>query len=182
MPALIAKFEESSPRFGSGVLLAENAVVIGDVELAEDVSVWFGAVLRGDVGRIRVGARTNIQDLAMVHMTTALSNAEIAEDVTIGHAALVHGARIEPGVLVGMGAILLDNAVIGAESIVGAGALVTSDFRAPPRSLILGRPAKVVRELSEEQYRQGRLSALHYVALARRHCASSGALQPPPTK
>jgi carbonic anhydrase/acetyltransferase-like protein (isoleucine patch superfamily) len=151
------------------VFLAETAVLVGDVELGDDSSVWFGAVLRGDVGYIRVGARSNIQDASVVHMTTALSNAEIEEDVTVGHGVIIHGARIQSGALIGMGSILLDNAVIGEQSWIGAGSLVPAGAVIPPGRLALGRPARVIRELTPEEAAEGGMLAARYVGLAERH-------------
>jgi carbonic anhydrase/acetyltransferase-like protein (isoleucine patch superfamily) len=169
--ALVRGYAGSVPRLGNRVFLAETAVVVGDVELGDDSSVWFGAVLRGDVGYIRVGARSNIQDASVVHMTTALSNAEIEEDVTVGHGVIVHGARIKSGALIGMGSILLDNAVIGEQSWIGAGSLVPAGAVIPPRRLALGRPARVIRELTPEESEEGRMLAARYVGLAERHRA-----------
>lgn len=169
MPAVIRAYRGSAPKLGARVFLAETAAVVGDIVLADDVSVWFGAVLRGDVGYVRVGARTNIQDLSMLHMTRGISNTEIGEDVTVGHGVIVHGAKIGSGALIGMGSILLDNAEIGEESLIGAGSLVTAGTKIPPRHMALGRPAKVVRELDQAEWQQGRMLAAHYVELARAH-------------
>ena len=173
MTALVRGFAGVVPRLGAGVYLAETAVVIGDVELGEHANVWFGSVLRGDVGAIRIGARSNIQDLAMVHMTHGLSNAFIGDDVTVGHSAIIHGARVGNGALIGMGAILLDNAEVGEQALVGAGALLPVGFRVPPRTLVLGRPAKVIRELGSDEAEQGRFLAARYVELARAHAAAT---------
>ena len=170
--ALVRAFAGISPRLGSGVFLAETAAVVGDVVLGDESSVWFGSVLRGDVGYIRVGARSNIQDCSTVHMTTSISNTEIDEDVTVGHGVIIHGARIHSGALIGMGSILLDNAVIGEECLVGAGTLVPAGFVAPPRVLLLGRPARITRELTPDECSQGRLLAQRYVELAQKHLAS----------
>ncbi|MDQ2647005.1 MAG: gamma carbonic anhydrase family protein, partial [Myxococcota bacterium] len=148
MSALVRGYAGKAPRLGNRVFLAETAAVVGDVELGDDASIWFGSVLRADVGYIRVGARSNIQDASVVHMTTELSNAEIEEDVTVGHGVIVHGARIRSGALIGMGSILLDNAVIGEQSWIGAGSLVPAGVEIPPRRLALGRPARVIRELT----------------------------------
>lgn len=167
--ALIRSFFDKSPKIAESVFLAENATIVGDVELAEDVSIWYGAVLRGDVGWIRIGEGANVQDLACIHMTTGMSNAEIGKHVTIGHSAIIHGAKIGEGALIGMGAVVLDNAVVGAESLVAAGSVVTPRTEIPPRSLVRGQPARVVRELGEAEWQQGRMSALHYVELARGH-------------
>jgi gamma-carbonic anhydrase len=157
------------PRLGKRVFVAENATVIGDVELADDASVWYGAVLRGDVGHIKIGARTNIQDLACIHMTGGLSQSDIGSDVTVGHSAVIHGARIGDGVLVGMGSIVLDGADIGDESVIAAGSVVPPRMQVPPRSLVRGAPAKVVREVTEEERLLGKRGAEVYVDLARAH-------------
>src|SRR6187399_2254848 len=142
MPPVVRGFSGLTPRLGERVYLAETCVVVGDVVLGDDVSVWFGAVLRGDVGYIRIGARTNIQDLSMLHMSRSISNSEIGEDCTIGHNVIVHGATIGSGALIGMGAILLDNAVVGEEALVGAGTLLKSGFVVPPRTLVVGNPGR----------------------------------------
>lgn len=167
--ALIRSFAGKTPRIAADAFIAENATIIGDVEIGPGVSIWYGAVLRGDVGAIRLGARANVQDLACVHMTTDLSNAIIGEDVVVGHGAIIHGAVVGNGVLVGMGSILLDNAEIGEQSIVGAGAMVTARFKAPPRSLVLGSPAKVVRELKPGEAQAGIHGAADYVQLSRKY-------------
>jgi carbonic anhydrase/acetyltransferase-like protein (isoleucine patch superfamily) len=167
MPAIVRGFGSTLPRLGANVFLAETAVVVGDVELGDDVSVWFGSVLRGDVGWIRVGARSNIQDLSMLHMSLTLSNVEIGEDVTVGHRVIIHGARVGSGALIGMGAILLDNAVIGEEALVAAGSVVTSETDVPPRHLVRGAPARVIRELDEAEWTSGKKLAARYVELAK---------------
>jgi carbonic anhydrase/acetyltransferase-like protein (isoleucine patch superfamily) len=157
------------PKIASGVFIADTARVIGDVEIASDASIWFGSVLRGDVGKIRIGARSNIQDLSMLHMSLNLSNTVIGEDVTVGHRVIIHGARIGNGALIGMGAILLDNCEIGAEALVAAGTVVTAGTRVPPRTLVLGQPGKVVRDLRQAEWEQGRLLAARYVEVAHAH-------------
>lgn len=168
-PGCVRAFGGIAPRLAEGVYLAETAVVVGDVELGPDASVWFGAVVRGDVGWVRIGARSNVQDLSMIHMTTGTSNTEIGDDVTIGHGVIVHGATIGDGALIGMGSILLDNARIGERALIGAGSLVSGGQTIPPRVLALGRPARVVRELTAEECEQGRLLSARYVELARKH-------------
>jgi len=169
MTGIVRRYRGIAPRLGQGVYLAPTAAVVGDVELGDEASVWYGAVLRGDVGRIRIGRRTNVQDLACIHMSKDISHAEIADHVTIGHSAVIHGARVEAGALIGIGSILLDNAVIGAECLVAAGSLVPTDFVAPPRVLVRGSPAKVVRDLTEEEWTLGRRLAERYVGVARDH-------------
>jgi carbonic anhydrase/acetyltransferase-like protein (isoleucine patch superfamily) len=180
MAPTVRAYAGIQPRLAERVYLAESAVVVGDVELGEDSSVWFGSVLRGDVGFIRVGARTNIQDLSMLHMSQGISNAVIGDEVTVGHGVIIHGATIESGALIGMGSILLDNARVGEEALVGAGSLLSSGFVVPPRTLALGRPARVVRELLPEEWAQGRMLAARYVEVARAHRASLEQAAKPP--
>jgi gamma-carbonic anhydrase len=172
--AIVLPYLELWPQIGRDVFLAPNATVIGDVELGDEASVWFGAVIRGDCGSVRIGPRTNLQDLAMVHMTTAISSIEVGADVTVGHGAILHGCKVGDGCLIGMGAILLDNAEIGAGSIVGAGALVKARMVVPPRSLVLGSPAKVVREVTPEEMKTTLAGSAHYVENARRYIAVCG--------
>ena len=138
------------PVLGHGVYLAKTAVVLGDVTLGDNSSVWFGAVLRGDINRIVVGANSNIQDNAVVHLADDFP-CLIGDWVTVGHSAIVHACTIGDECLIGMGATILDGAEIGAQSIVGANALVTGGTKVPPGSLVLGSPAKVVRPLKPEE-------------------------------
>lgn len=142
--------------------IAENATVVGDVQLGEGVSIWYGAVLRGDSGRISIGNGSNIQDNAVLHEKTT-----IGENCTIGHGAIVHGCTIGNNCIVGMGSIVLDGAVIGENCMIGAGALVTGKMNAPAGSLILGNPAKVVKELTEEQIAHNAQSAENYIKKAK---------------
>ena len=168
----VRPFKGILPKLGARVFVADTARVIGDVELGADVSIWFGSVLRGDVGSIRVGARTNIQDLSMLHLSQGISSTVVGEEVTIGHHVVIHGARIGDGALIGMGAILLDNCEIGAEALVAAGAVITPGTKVPPRSLVVGSPGKVVRELRADEWPQGRLLAARYIEVAREHSQS----------
>jgi len=169
MPRILS-YKGDTPLIKEGAWVAPGATVIGDVVLGEESSIWFGSVIRGDVHRIRVGKRTNIQDLSMVHVTHYKKPNKsdghptiIGDDVTIGHRVMLHGCTIEDACLIGMSATILDGAVIGKESIVGAGALVTMNKVFPPRSLILGSPAKVVRTLSDEEVAELYASAKRYV-------------------
>lgn len=147
--------------------LAETAAVIGDVILGDDTNVWYGSVIRGDVGAVVIGRRVNVQDLCCIHMTENLSTSIIEDDVSLGHGVIVHGARVRQGALIGMGSILMDNAEIGEQAIIGAGSLVTADTVIPARTLALGRPARVVRDLREEETGFGWKTAQKYVRLAR---------------
>jgi carbonic anhydrase/acetyltransferase-like protein (isoleucine patch superfamily) len=151
-----------------GVFVASTAVVLGDVTLGAGANVWFGSVLRGDVARIRVGERTNLQDLVMVHCDTAKDQA-IGADVTVGHHAILHGRRIGDGCLIGMGAILLGGSEIGDGCLVGAGALVREGQILPPRSIAVGVPAKVVGSVTDAQAADFLDRARKYLELARRH-------------
>lgn len=155
------EFNGKAPEVGENVFIADNAAVIGDVSLGDGSSVWFGAAIRGDDMHIEVGKRSNIQDNATLH-----SGAVIGDGVTVGHNAIVHGCRICDNVLIGMGSIVLDGAVIAEDSIVGAGALVTGNKTFPPKSLILGSPATVRRELTDEEIESIRNNAEEYVKLS----------------
>jgi carbonic anhydrase/acetyltransferase-like protein (isoleucine patch superfamily) len=177
--ALIMPFRGKAPVLGRDVWIAPTAAVIGDVELADEASVWFGAVLRGDIGPIRIGARTNVQDLACVHLTEGLSATVIGADVTIGHGAILHGCTVGDRCLIGMGSIVLDNAVIGEGSVIAAGTLVPPRMIVPPRSLVRGNPGKVIRPVSESEAEMGTYGAEHYVAGARQFRAELAALGGP---
>lgn len=166
---VIKPYQGKTPKIAASAFIGDGAVIIGDVEIGEHASIWYNCVLRADVGMIRVGARSNVQDGSCLHMTTDLSHAIIGEECTIGHKAIVHGATVEDGALIGMGSILLDNAVIGTESLVGAGTIVSARTVIPPYSLVLGQPGKVVRQLGTEMRLEGRRGAAHYVELAAEH-------------
>jgi len=139
------------PQLDPSVFVDESAQVIGDVTMGADSSIWMQCVVRGDVHRIRIGARTNIQDGTVVHVMRGTHPTTIGDEVTIGHAAVIHGCTIEDRCLIGMGAIILNGAVIGRDSIVAAGTLVTEGFVVPPRSLVMGSPGKVRRALTDEE-------------------------------
>jgi carbonic anhydrase/acetyltransferase-like protein (isoleucine patch superfamily) len=170
--ALILPFLDHMPRIADGVFLADNATVIGDVDIGEGSNVWFGAVLRGDVGPIRIGKRSNIQDGTIVHTTTNVSEAHIGDDVTVGHGCILHGCRIGHRVLVGMGSILLDNAMIGDDVVIGAGSLVTARMVIPAGALVMGRPAKVIRQATEAERRLGPDGAATYAALGQAYASA----------
>jgi len=163
---LILPFLDKTPRIAPGAFIADNATIIGDVVIEEGASIWFGAVLRGDVGPIRIGKRANIQDLSMIHTTTGLSEAHVGEDVTVGHGCILHGCRIGARVLVGMGSILLDNATVGDDCVIGAGSLLTARTLVPAGSLVMGRPAKVLRQATESERKLGPDGAATYSELA----------------
>jgi carbonic anhydrase/acetyltransferase-like protein (isoleucine patch superfamily) len=155
--------------------VADNATVIGDVTISARASVWFGAVLRGDVEAIRIGEESNVQDGAILH-TDPAATLTVGRRVTIGHGAVLHGCTVHDGALIGIRATVLDHAIIGRDCLVGAHALVTSGQSIPDGSLVLGAPAKVVRQLSEEEIAQLRNAASHYVHAAsvyRGSCSST---------
>ena len=161
------------PRIAERVFIASNATVIGDVEIGPSSSMWFGAVVRGDIYPIRIGARTNIQDNAVVHVTGGESMTSIGDDVTVGHLACLHGCTVGDRCLVGMGSFVLDGAVIEPEAFIAAGTLVPPGMRIPSRSLAMGRPAKVVRSLRDDELANIRSAAEHYVAYAEEYLAKS---------
>jgi len=151
------------PRVHPTAYIDDSAQVIGDVEIGEESSVWMAAVIRGDVNRIRIGRRTNVQDGTVVHVMKDTHETVIGNDVTIGHAAVVHGCTIEDRCLVGMGAILLNGARIGGGSIVAAGSLIVEGMIVPPRSLVMGSPARVKRSLSDAEVAEIQMYADRYV-------------------
>lgn len=148
---IVRPYDGKHPRLGDRVFVAENATLIGDVELGDDCSIWYGAVLRADVHSIRIGPRTNIQDNCTLHVTNDRWSIAIAEEVTIGHGVIAHGCMIERRALIGMGSRILDGAVIGEQALVGAGALVPEGMTVPPRTLVVGVPARVKRPLTDEE-------------------------------
>lgn len=162
-----------TPLIGKGVFVAETASVIGDVEIGEQSSVWFGTVIRGDDMPIRVGARTSLQDNTVIHVTAGRYGTTIGSDCTIGHNAIIHACIVEDQCLIGMGSIILDGAKIGRGSLVGAGALVTPGTDIPPGSLVVGSPAKVKRPVNDKEREQILYGAAHYVELTRRYLAES---------
>jgi carbonic anhydrase/acetyltransferase-like protein (isoleucine patch superfamily) len=171
--AMIRSFQGITPTIPASCFVEDTAVVIGDVVMGESCSVWFNAVIRGDVHYIRLGSRTNVQDLCLLHVTHDTHPLIIGNDVTIGHHVVLHGCTIQDRVLVGMGAIIMDGAVIGEDSVVGAGALVTERTIVPPKSLILGSPAKVKRPVTEKELAWIRESAENYVKYAEQYMGDS---------
>ena len=165
---MILKFKDKTPDIHKNCFIAPNATVLGNVKLAEDSTVWYGAVLRGDGSKIIVGKGSNIQDNSVVHCDHDFP-VVIGENVTVGHGAIIHGCTINNTVMVGMGATVLNGAVIGEGSIIGAGALVREGQIIPENSLVVGMPAKVIKETTEEQRKAILENAEHYIALGREH-------------
>jgi gamma-carbonic anhydrase len=167
--AIIRPFGANAPRLHPSVFAAEGSVVVGDVEIGEESSLWFGTVVRGDVNSVRIGARTNLQDHTVVHVTGRTHPTVIGDDVTIGHRVVLHGCTVKDRCLVGIGAIVMDGAVIGPDAMVGAGALVTPGTVVPPGMLALGSPARPKRSLTPEELAFLRQSAANYVGYAARY-------------
>ncbi|MBX7043102.1 MAG: gamma carbonic anhydrase family protein [Ignavibacteria bacterium] len=163
---MILPFKGVIPRLGEGVFVASNAVVIGDTWIGDGSSVWFSAVIRGDVNIIRIGEGTNVQDGCVLHVSNGTFSLNIGNGVTIGHNAVVHGCRVADNVLIGMGAVLLDDCRIESNSVVAAGALIRQGFTVPSGVMAAGVPAKTIRDLSEAELEGIKQSAAHYTELA----------------
>ena len=160
---MIKTFRGKSPIIPDSCYISESVDLIGDVTLGENVSLWFGAVVRGDMHFITIGNRSNIQDNSVIHVTTDISPTRIGDEVTVGHNAIIHGATIEDRCLIGMGSIIMDDVVVGEGSIVGAGAVVPPNMIIPPRSLVVGLPAKIVRQTTDEELKMIIERAQHYI-------------------
>lgn len=162
--ASLIEFKGKKPILGDRVFIAEGAKVIGDVEIGDDSSVFYNTVIRADLAEIRIGKRTNIQDNVTVHLSTGVG-VHVGDDVTVGHNAILHACDVDDHVLIGMGAILMDGVHIKSDSVVAAGAVVTQNKEFPERSLIVGAPAHVVRELTEDEIRKFHENAEHYLVI-----------------
>ncbi len=148
---MISAFNGILPKVPETAFIADDAIVIGDVELGENASVWFGSIVRGDVNFIRIGDRTNIQDGTVIHVSSKTHSTILENDITVGHRVTLHGCYIETGCLIGIGAIVLDSVRVGRNSLVAAGSLLTPGTIIPPGSMVMGSPAKVKRELTAEE-------------------------------
>ncbi|MBI1911690.1 MAG: gamma carbonic anhydrase family protein [Deltaproteobacteria bacterium] len=157
------------PKLHETVFAEESARIIGDVEIGENSTIWFNAVVRGDVHYIRIGSRTNVQDNCTLHVTKDTYPLIIGDDITIGHNVILHGCTIKDRCLIGMGAIVLDNAEIGEDCIIGAGALIKEGMKVPPGSLVVGLPGKVVREITPEEKARIKRSAQNYIEYAKNY-------------
>lgn len=166
MSDTIFPYKGTSPKIAESALILSGAKIIGDVTIGKDASVWFNTVIRGDVNFVKIGNRTNIQDNTCIHVTDGGSPTIIGDDVTVGHSATIHACTIKDRALIGMGAIILDDAIIGEDSIVAAGSVITPGKEFPPRSMIMGSPAKVKRELTDKEVARLKDSADHYVEIS----------------
>lgn len=167
--ALIRTFADKRPIIAADTFVAETAVVIGDVQVGRRSSLWYGAVLRGDVYHIRIGDETSVQDNTVVHVTSGRNATSVGDRVTVGHSVVLHGCTIEDDCIIGMGAVVMDRARIGRFCVVGAGALVTPDTVIEEGQLVVGSPARVKRALTDDERSWIRSSAAHYVELARQY-------------
>ena len=164
---MVHSFRGKHPKLHASVYQAAGCQIVGDVAMAQDVSVWFNVVVRGDVHWIRIGEGTNIQDGSILHVSLGKAPLTVGKNVTVGHLVTLHGCTIGDTVLVGMRSVIMDNAEIGDECLIAAGSLVTEGFKAPPRSLVMGAPAKVVRPLREEEIQRLHKSAENYKQVVR---------------
>jgi len=162
---MIIDFQGVAPKIHQSAFIAENATIIGDVEIGAESSVWFNSVLRGDVNYIKIGARTNVQDAGVIHVSSKTHPTILEDEVTLGHRVTLHGCHIETGCLVGIGAIILDGARVGRDSLVAAGTLLTPNTIIPPHSLVMGSPGKVKRELSDAEVEDLKRFWRNYAAL-----------------
>jgi carbonic anhydrase/acetyltransferase-like protein (isoleucine patch superfamily) len=160
---MILPYQNVYPKIHESVLIAEGAFIIGDVEIGKNSSIWFNTVVRGDVNYIRIGERTNIQDLTMVHVTYKKFPTFIGNDISIGHSAVIHGCRINDFVVIGMGAKILDDSTINSNSIVAAGSVVREKFIVPEGTLAAGVPAKIIRDLREDEIEKIKQNAKNYL-------------------
>lgn len=165
---MLIPFKGALPTINDSNFIAQSAQVIGTVSIAEDVNIWFGAVIRSDVATVSIGRRTNVQDNAVVHVSTGYPT-QIGDDVTIGHGAIVHGCTVGNRVLIGMGSIVLDGAIIGDDTMIGAGSLIPPSKVIPAKSLVMGSPGKVIRSLTEEEIADLKASAERYVSYAKEY-------------
>lgn len=164
---MIKRFQNLSPKIHATAYVTEDTIVIGDVEIGAESSVWFGSVLRGDVNHIRIGERTNVQDGTIIHVSSKTHPTVLEDEITIGHRVTLHGCHIETGCLIDIGSIILDGVRVGRNSLVAAGSLLTPDTRIPPRVLVMGSPARIKRELSDDEVLDLERFWRNYVFLSR---------------
>ena len=164
---MIKSFQNLHPKINESAYVTDDAIVVGDVEIGAESSVWFGSILRGDVNYIRIGERTNVQDGTVIHVSSKTHPTVLEDEVTLGHRVTLHGCYIETGCLIGIGSIILDGVRVGKNSLVAAGSLITPNTEIPPRSLVLGSPARVKRELSDRDVKDLERFWRNYVSLSR---------------
>ena len=164
---MIKSFQNLSPKIHESAYVTDDAIVIGDVEIGAESSVWFGSILRGDVNYIRIGERVNVQDGTIIHVSSKTHPTVLEDEVTLGHRVTLHGCYIETGCLIGIGSIILDGVRVGRNSLVAAGSLLTPNTQIPPRVLVLGSPARVKRELSDDEVKDLERFWRNYVFLSR---------------
>ncbi|MBC7795294.1 MAG: gamma carbonic anhydrase family protein [Pyrinomonadaceae bacterium] len=169
---MIKSFEGKTPKIHETAFIAETSVIIGDVEIGANSSVWYGSVLRGDVNSIKIGERTNVQDGSIIHVTSFLYPTVLEDEITVGHRVMLHGCHVERGCLIGISSTILDGARIGADSLVAAGSLVTPRTQIPPRSFVIGTPARVKRTLSDDEVKNLALFWQNYVENSKIYLAS----------
>ena len=162
---MILSFKGIQPTIDSSVYIAPGAVIVGDVVIGSESSIWFGTIVRADVNYIRIGAQTNIQDQCVLHVTGGTYPLHIGNRIAVGHRAIIHGCTVEDGCLIGMGAVLLDGCHVGNEAIVAAGSVVAEGSQIPPRTLAMGAPAEPRREVTEKELERARHSSSHYIEL-----------------
>lgn len=166
---MIEGFKGILPTIHPTAFITSDAVVIGDVEIGEDASIWFGSIVRGDVNYIRIGARTNIQDGTVIHVSSKTHPTILEDEITVGHRVTLHGCHVESGCLIGIGSILMDGVRVGANSLVGAGSLLTPGTQIPPNSLVIGSPARVKRSLTADEFAFLARSWRNYVELKKHY-------------
>ena len=166
---VIAPYNNIHPKIASTAFVADDATIIGDVEIGEDASVWFGSVIRGDVNFIRIGDRTNIQDGTVVHVSSNTHSTILEDRITVGHRVTLHGCYVESGCLIGIGSILLDGVRVGRNSLVAAGSLLTPGTQIPPNSVVMGSPGKVKRQVTEQELEYLDRSWRNYIDLKNRY-------------
>ena len=166
---MISPFKDIYPKIHETAYITDDAIIIGDVEIGEDASVWYGSIIRGDVNYIRIGARTNIQDATVIHVSSKTHSTILEDEITVGHRVTLHGCHIESGCLIGIGTIIMDGVRVGRNSLVGAGSLLTPGTQIPPNSLVLGSPARVKRELTTDELAYLDRSWRNYVELKKHY-------------
>ena len=166
---MIKPFKTIRPKIHETAFVTDDAIVIGDVEIGEDSSIWFGSIVRGDVNFIRIGERTNIQDGTIIHVSSKTHSTVLEDEITVGHRVTLHGCHVESGCLIGIGAILLDGVRVGRNTLVAAGSLLTPGTIIPPKSLVMGSPARVKRELTSDELAYLDKSWRNYVELKKHY-------------